>query len=404
MRGKSRGRTKDRQQTYVSDECFVIGHVATDTYVRHMLAAILLFCVVAYAVRVTFFVVGFTRSGRRSPTTPIVPFVSVIVPARNEVATIERCLASLAASSYPVDRYEVIVVNDRSTDGTGDLLDTLATRFPNLVVRHRTQQDVTSNLKGKPGALQFGIDAARGSLLLFTDADCAVAPTWIGSMVEPFGDAAVGVVCATTSVRTTSAASAIQDVEWTYSQAMARGGVNNGIVLGCFGNNMAIRRDTYEALGGYASITFSVTEDLALLQAATDAGWQAVYRCDAASNVVTLPAATMSEYVRQRQRWGRGGLALGGRAALFVVSSLALWIGLLLACISGNGLAVAGLIACRMIGDATLITWALARLRRYGTIPWVLPSVVVLLLVELMLPIVVLRKDVVWKGQVFRST
>lgn len=100
------------------------------------------------------------------------PTLSVLVPACNEVATLERAMQSLLAIDYPC--MEIIAVNDRSTDGTGALLERLAESNPRLRVRHVTT--LPSGWLGKNHALHIASQEATGEWLLFTDADVVYAP------------------------------------------------------------------------------------------------------------------------------------------------------------------------------------------------------------------------------------
>ncbi len=108
------------------------------------------------------------------------PLVSIIVPARNEELNIRRCVTSLLEQDY--GHYEVIVVDDGSTDGTARILDELAATHPNgsrlYVLRLR---DLPTNWAGKPHAIHMGTQEARGEWLLFTDADTWHAPNALRS-------------------------------------------------------------------------------------------------------------------------------------------------------------------------------------------------------------------------------
>ena len=113
--------------------------------------------------------------------TPDHPFVSVIVPARNEERNIRRCVTSLLEQDY--DNYEVIVVDDGSTDHTGQILDDLVASHPHgkrLYVL-RLRDDLPDGWAGKPHALHMGTQEARGTWLLFTDADTWHAPNALRS-------------------------------------------------------------------------------------------------------------------------------------------------------------------------------------------------------------------------------
>lgn len=103
------------------------------------------------------------------PVGPVdgLPFLSIIVPARNEERQIENCVRSLLSQEH--EDFEVLVVNDRSTDRTGEILERLTRKHPSLRVVHG--DELPEGWVGKPWALAQGMRAARGSWLLFTDAD-----------------------------------------------------------------------------------------------------------------------------------------------------------------------------------------------------------------------------------------
>lgn len=108
------------------------------------------------------------------------PFLSIIVPARNEERQIETCVRSLLGQRYP--DFEVIVVDDRSTDATAEILERLASKNSRLRVVHG--EPLPGGWVGKPWALAQGAHAARGSWLLFTDADTEHHPAACASSMR----------------------------------------------------------------------------------------------------------------------------------------------------------------------------------------------------------------------------
>jgi glycosyltransferase involved in cell wall biosynthesis len=101
------------------------------------------------------------------------PSIALIAPARNEEWNIEGAVRSLIQLDYP--NLEITIVNDRSTDRTGEILDRLAKEFPQLNIVHLTE--LPHGWLGKNHALQLGADRSRGDWLLFTDADIFFEPT-----------------------------------------------------------------------------------------------------------------------------------------------------------------------------------------------------------------------------------
>jgi GT2 family glycosyltransferase len=101
-------------------------------------------------------------------TAPVLPFVSVVVPVLNDARRVARCIDALLAQSYPRDRYEVLVVDNGSTDDTRAAI---RGRPVTLLVEDRTT--------GSYAARNKGVRAARGEVIAFTDADCTPVPDWI---------------------------------------------------------------------------------------------------------------------------------------------------------------------------------------------------------------------------------
>jgi glycosyltransferase involved in cell wall biosynthesis len=133
------------------------------------------------------------------------PFVSVIVPCRNEITYIARCLDSILASEYPDDRFEIIVADGLSDDGTRLVLAEYASRHPSI--------RVLDNRRGIiPAALNLAIGAARGELIARMDAHTVYPPNYIPKLVkalEETGADSVGGVIHTLPASDTVVARAI---------------------------------------------------------------------------------------------------------------------------------------------------------------------------------------------------
>ena len=108
--------------------------------------------------------------------------VSIVVAARNEIHNLKKLLPLLASQQYP--RFEILIVNDRSTDGTPSFLRKMMNLYPNL--RTVTIKYTPDHVTGKKYALTLGIKVAKYDIILLTDADCIPAsPHWIQWMSRP---------------------------------------------------------------------------------------------------------------------------------------------------------------------------------------------------------------------------
>ena len=111
------------------------------------------------------------------------PFISVIIAARNEEKNIETCLNSVLSQQYPPDRFEVIVIDDHSTDATFSVVRRLQNHYQNLKLLSANEKT-----HGKISALEKGIEEAKGELIVTTDADCVVHPLWLATFISHYDD------------------------------------------------------------------------------------------------------------------------------------------------------------------------------------------------------------------------
>ncbi len=252
------------------------------------------------------------------PPPDAAPFVSVIIPARNEAHRIGRCVRSILASSYP--SYEVIVVDDRSTDGTGAVVGAIAATDARLCLV--TGSEVPGGWFGKPWACRQGASVARGTVLLFTDADTWHGPELLGRAVgmmlargadlvsllqrqemstfwervtQPHLFAVIGVPAVLLAGGTPENINQNQDV---------RGAIANGQFI-------LVTRSSYEAIGGHEAVKGEVVEDLMIARRYAEAGrkrW----------------IANAMDDMSTRMYWSLGELVEGWSKNLFVAAQI-LW-------------------------------------------------------------------------------
>ncbi|MCL2040351.1 MAG: glycosyltransferase [Bacteroidetes bacterium] len=369
---------------------------------------IILLCVV-YLARVFIIGVAATKTRKKynvNINNSYKPFVSVIVPAKDEEKNIENCINSILNVNYPPELYEIIIVNDRSEDNTLNVINKMASKHNNIKICNITQNNSNPNLKGKAGAIKTGIDNAKGEYLLMTDADCIVHPNWINTITKHFIDGKenkenVGMVCSYTNVKCNNIFHYFQAAEWAYMHTYACAGIGLNTVMGCFGNNIAITKEAYNKIGGYETLKFSVTEDFVLLKAIFDAGFSIRYLCMEDSVVETLPENSFKDYMVQRKRWSVGGISLGFKAFIYVASSVALWLAIIFSIFAGSLELLIASCLVRFLGDCLILFPVFNTLNIRYLKKWIPLSVCFYSVIELLLPFIIINKKVHWKGQTF---
>lgn len=284
-----------------------------------MLSLIIVGVAALYALASLLLWYGIWR--QRPPRVTHQPPVSVLIAARNEEKNLPRCLQSLLCSEYPADQFEILVIDDRSTDQTRAVAERWARQYPQIRVIAIHQR--LENLSGKASALCQGMAHAQGEIILFTDADCEVPPSWMAQMVSYFTPA-VGLVGGVTLLASAGGKSSlfvkIQNLDWLYLLTAGAGAAGLGVPLSIIGNNFAIRRAAYDAVGGYPQIGFSIIEDFALMRAIhAQTTWQIIFPLAPQIAITTTPAATWRAYYMQRQRWAAGGKEVGLLAKTFML-------------------------------------------------------------------------------------
>jgi cellulose synthase/poly-beta-1,6-N-acetylglucosamine synthase-like glycosyltransferase/peptidoglycan/xylan/chitin deacetylase (PgdA/CDA1 family) len=221
------------------------------------------------------------------------PPVSFVVPAYNEAAGIEQAVRSLAASDYP--EFEVVVVDDGSADGTGELVDGLG--LPRVRVLREPN-------RGKAEALNTAIAAAEHDLIAAVDADTVFEPGTLAALVRPFADERVGAVAGNTKVGNRSSLLGL----WQHIDYVTGFNLDRRLydVLGCMptvpGAVGAFRRSALQEVGGMSSDTLAEDTDVTI--ALGRRGWKVVYAEDA--RAFTETPGNWGGLWRQRYRWSFG--------------------------------------------------------------------------------------------------
>ncbi len=227
------------------------------------------------------------------------PTFSIVVPVKNEANVIDRLLSALSKLNYPVDKKEIVIVEDGSTDGTFDICMKYAQTHAGVKVLHRPFSN------GKPSALNFGLEHAKGEIIAVFDADNVPDADALMAVCRYFENPAVAAVQGKTlsiNSKENMLTQFISYEEAVWCEAYLRGKDVLHLFVHLKGSCQFIRRDVLEKLAGFNETVLS--EDMELSARLTESNYKIRY----ASDVVTWQESPsdLKTLVKQRTRWFRG--------------------------------------------------------------------------------------------------
>lgn len=262
---------------------------------------------IGYFLQSFIFIIGASKKFQKVSEEKL-PTASIIVAARNEEDNILRTLRSLDKLEYPDDKLQIIIVDDQSTDNTGKIIDEFIknkSRFQKI-----TTEEHHTKLIGKMRALAYAIKAATGDVILTTDADCEVKPLWAKSVCSYYQDD-VAIVTGVTTQTAEKWFHGMQAIDFVYLLTAGAGTTNMNFPISCIGNNMSYRKSAYDEVGGYENLPHSVTEDFTLMNAIYNLKkYKVIFPVDDQTLVTSIPCRTLKSLIRQKKRWGVGGLGV----------------------------------------------------------------------------------------------
>ncbi|MDQ6827911.1 MAG: glycosyltransferase [Gemmatimonadota bacterium] len=226
------------------------------------------------------------------------PPVCIIVPAYNEEKVINRTIETLLAQEYPSE-IEIVVVDDGSPDGTFEVARTAYGQHPRVAIYRKPNG-------GKASALNYGLERAKGEIIICLDADTLFVPNTVAELVAPLQDPKVGAVAGNAKVgNRVNMVTRWQALEYVISQNLDRRAFSllNSITVvpGAVG---AWRKTLVVQAGGFSDDTLAEDQDLTL--AIRRNGYSIAY-ADEAIGYTEAPA-TLRELAKQRFRWSFGTL------------------------------------------------------------------------------------------------
>ena len=200
------------------------------------------------------------------------PFVSVIISTYNMRDLLRDAVGSLYKQEYPIDRFEIIVVDNSSTDGTEEMMRSLQAKVSGML-RYYCKEN-----EGPGASRNLGIRQARGDIVAFTDSDCTAHPGWLKNGVAKMGDG-IGVVQGKTVPNPEQTLRALSKTQSITNE--------NGMYQTC---NIFYRKEALDMAGGFAPDFCGLNcfgkprwggEDTDLAWRVKEQGWKSVFAADA---------------------------------------------------------------------------------------------------------------------------
>ncbi len=231
------------------------------------------------------------------------PFVSVIIVGRNEAQNIKFCLSSVFKNTYNYENYEIIYIDDNSTDDSLEVLKTF--NQSNFKFYELTDFENSGQNSYKKAGIKLGIQKSKGEILLFTDADTIVTPQWIESHVGKFVHNPALQMC-TGPVLYTNNTGFIKKFQY-YDLIATAGFTGFGIIRGLYfianGANMSIRRNVFSS--DLMKDSIASGDDVFMIQNLAAKDKKSVsFLSNKDAVVTTYPENKIRDFLRQRIRWG----------------------------------------------------------------------------------------------------
>ena len=292
------------------------------------------------------------------------PTVSILIAARNEEDNIEDCLNSLAAQKYPNKSFDTYIINDRSDDNTEKIISKFVSDHSNFHLI--TVKNVPPKTSPKKHALQMGIDASNGDIILTTDADCTPPDGWISGMVKYYSDDSVGFVVGFSPINIGDSGfkNRLFHLDSLSLAAVSAGSIGNNYPLTGTGRNLSYRRTSFESMNGFDELwQFMSGDDDLLLHKAHRNGISVRYSISPSTFVWSNSYDSMAEISNQRRRHASKGIhyyalpgMMGLKIALPVIYFLNLFIVLGLLGINSDLSSLALAMILKAIAEVSLLS------------------------------------------------
>lgn len=267
-----------------------------------------LFLSFSYVGLLLFFITGWIRLKTTQVKKVEKPlFVSILVPVRNEANTILDLIHDVLNQDYPADFFELIIIDDHSTDQTAELVKNVKDSRLRLI--QLNEKKALNSYKKK--AITEAIHSSKGELIITTDGDCRVESGWLNSMVGFYQSGGYKFVSGpVTFHQEKNWFEKAQTLEFSFLQGVGGASIRNNFPNTCNGANIAYSKEVFFELNGFEGIDdiASGDDELFLHKVALKYPDKIGFNKSAQAIVSTYAKRSLSEFAKQRKRWASKSL------------------------------------------------------------------------------------------------
>ena len=229
-------------------------------------------------------------------------FVSVVVAARNEEKNIQRCIRSLVNQTFSKNDFEVIVVDDNSSDKTREVVADLA-RSDSRIRLLQLPTSKENEVGRKPQAIALGIQNAKGEVIATTDADCVVPQAWLENMLKRLTQDTAFIAGPVLEKDGPSLLSKLESLEFMSLIVTGAGLIGFGHPIICNGANLMYRKSAFQDVKGFDNAESSCDDETLMQRIALKKSGKIKFCLEAGAIVETASQNNIRSFWSQRVRW-----------------------------------------------------------------------------------------------------
>ena len=249
--------------------------------------------------------------------------VSILIAARNEADKIHHTIDDILAQNYPKHLFELIIVDDHSTDDTAKIINSYTPRGVKLIILN--ESETLNSYKKK--AISAAINLASGELIITTDADCRMGTNWLSTIVNYFEENDFNLISSPVIFfEEKSLFERLQTLEFLFLIGLGAAGIGNKMPSTCNGANLAYKKSVFLSLDGFKGIDdLASGDDELFLHKVAHAYPGSIGFCKCADAVVyTHAKPTLKEFIQQRKRWASKSVKYKDKKIMFL--AIAIWL------------------------------------------------------------------------------